>query len=166
MADLNDLRNTAARVAAVADLVDVRLFHLDSTLEQVPVPGGALSYSFDSEVEVQESDNESAVLMVDGSYDVRLRQNDVDESDDEDSEADGRLIAHVKINLAALYDVPELDPADFTDEELDAFAKTTGLLTLHPYARELISNLTSRMGLPTLHVGTVRIPLDKRNGDG
>lgn len=52
MVDLNELRNLAARVAASADLVDVRLFHLDSTLERVPVKGHALSYSFDSVVEV------------------------------------------------------------------------------------------------------------------
>lgn len=164
MVDLNELRSLAARVAASADLIDVRLFNLESTLEHVPASSGELSYSFESEVEVQESENESAVLLVDGTYDVKLRQ-DADGSDDGDPDG-GSPIAQVKIHLAALYEIHEGESVDFTDEELDAFAKTTGLLALHPYARELISNLTSRMGLPTLHVGTVRIPLDKRNGDG
>lgn len=162
MVDLNELRSLAARVAAAADLVDVRLFSLESTLDQVPAGGGELSYSFDSEVEVQESANESAVLLVDGTYDVKLRQGA--DGDDEGGE-EGNAIAQMKIHLAALYQINERESADFSDDELDAFAKTTGLLALHPYARELIANLTTRMGLPALNVGTVRIPLDKRNGD-
>lgn len=162
MVDLNELRSLAARVAASADLVDVRLFSLESALDQVPAPDGELSYSFDSEVEVQESANESAVLLVDGTYDVALRQ-----AAERDGEVgrEGTAIAQMKIHLAALYRIHVPETADFTDDELDAFAKTTGLLALHPYARELIANLTARMGLPTLHVGTIRIPLDKRNGD-
>lgn len=164
MVDLNELRNLAARVAASADLVDVRLFHLDSTLERVPVKGHALSYSFDSVVEVQESNDQSTALLVDGSYDVTLRQGDTDAHAEEGSDAD-EVIAYLKIQLAALYEIHEDAPEEFADEELDAFAQTTGLLTLHPYVRELVASMTSRMGLPALHLGTVRINLDKRNDD-
>lgn len=162
MVDLNDLRRVAATVSAAADLRDVRVFHVDSTLDRLTA-GGELGYTFEAELEVQYLTDTPAVI-VDGTYDVVLSR--VEATEDEDAEPrEGERVASINIKLAALYTVDRIGgkAPEFADSELDAFARTTGMLALHPYAREFIANLTSRMGLPTLHIATARIPLGNRS---
>lgn len=170
MVDLNEARSLAAKVAACADLRDVRLFNVDAALDQLPDRAGGLSYSFDAEVEVQYV-AETSSLIVDGKYALVVEFVDGEPSASSqeasiDEPGEHEHLAHLNFQLAALYSV-ESDPEspDLPEDELDAFGKTTGLLTLHPYAREFVSNMTGRMGLPPLHIGTVRIPLDKRNDE-
>ena len=43
-------------------------------------------------------------------------------------------------------------------EELNAYAISTGQYALYPYAREYISDLTMRLGLPPLTIGVLKIP--------
>lgn len=163
MVDLNDARSLASAVAACCELRDVRLFNVDATLDHLPNGPGHLTYSFDANIEVQHVP-ETSSLIVDGTYKLTVAL--VDESDeDEPSANDHDHLAHLNFQLAALYAVDSDDGRVFPEEELDAFGKTTGLLALHPYAREFISTMTGRMGLPSLHLGTVHIPLDKRNDE-
>lgn len=166
MVDLHDARSVAARVAARADVVDVRLFHVDASLERLPDLSQRLSYSFDANVEVQLVEETSSII-VEGAYDLKVVNLPPDEDDDAPS-GDGEAVSRVAFKMAALFSVdqPTSGAEPFTDEELDAFAKTTGQLALHPYAREFIFDITGRMGLPALHVGMMYIPLDKRNEDG
>lgn len=48
-----------------------------------------------------------------------------------------------------------LDQAD-----IDAFGSTTAVLTLHPYMRELLADMSGRAGLPPIILGTMRVRAD------
>lgn len=168
MVDLDDARSLAARVAAFADLQDVRLFDMHGSLGSLPPdrPGG-LGYRFDTDIEVQVPADDA--LIVSGSYQLTVFFHSHDEAEpqaDADHEDDEPPVVDLKFQLAALYELVGHDAETaFPEHELDAFGQTTGLLTLHPYAREFISDMTGRMGLPPLHLGTVRVSLDKRNDE-
>jgi hypothetical protein len=181
MVRLDEQRNLAARVAATADLNEVRLFNVDATLDQLPSGPGGLNYDFDADVEVQHV-GETNALIVTGKYElvVHFVHHEAQPRDQEggelvDSEANASLdqddmhehLAHLNFQLAALYSLPtDEDPIEFSEDELHAFGQTTGLLTLHPYAREFVSDMTGRMGLPSLHLGTVRFHIDKLDEPG
>lgn len=166
MVELNSLRSAAARVAAKANLRDVRLFQVSAEVERLPEQPGGLSYTLDSKVEVQHVTDGPAII-VDGTYDLAVTVAAADDREPPEEGADDR-VATIRFQLAALYALKapgDRESWDFDDEELDAFGQTTGMLTLHPYAREFIASTTSRMGLPTLHVGTAHIFLDKHDGE-
>lgn len=175
MTKFDDERVLAARVAGSADLNEVRLFNVEATLDQLPVGPGGLSYEFDTNVEVQHV-AETNTVIVDGRYrlvvhfrtetgpaseDLEVEDAPaLDESDTLDHEH--QHLAHLNFQLAALYALADdVEPVIYSEEELHAFGQTTGLLTLHPYAREFVADMTGRMGLPTLHLGTMRFNIDK-----
>lgn len=168
-------RSLAARVAMCVELLDVRLFGTAANLDN---PGfeGSLSYTLDSSVSFQTVGEPTKSVIVTCEYEVIV--SDSPESDDDgpaDAEDDASTddddsskVADIEFTLAALYAVRSSeaeDGAPFSDDEFEAFAATTGQFALYPYAREFISDITSRMGLPALHVGVFRIPLDSRTGD-
>lgn len=161
-------RSVAARVASSAELEDVRLFGAGVDLHSA-VSEGDLSYSMASEMKYQALGDPVRTVIVTGEYAVTV--NDAAANDNEDrpteDESDPSKVAELRFNLAALFGVddPEEGPAVYSDEELEAFAATTGQFALYPYAREFISDMTSRMGLPALHIGTLRLHLDSRTGD-
>jgi hypothetical protein len=166
MADLDDARSLAAKVAARANLRDVRLFSVEAALDQLPEGAQRLSYSFEVKIEVQHLP-ETATLLVDGRYALVVRNMEHEDAGGESSQSEASErdhLAQLTFQLAALYSVDD-DGAGFPERELDAFGETTGLLTLHPYAREFVANMTGRMGLPALHLESVAISLDKRNSD-
>lgn len=164
-------RSLAARVAGCADLHDVRLFGVGANLES-PVVEGELSYTLSSDVSFQTlGEPVVRTVIVTGEYEVTVLES-TDSADDagdgDDGEDDGtEKVAEVRFTLAALFSVPELDEDEepFTAEEYEAFAATTGQFALYPYAREFVSDVTSRMGLPALHIGALRIELDSRTGE-
>lgn len=169
MVELDDLRSLAARVAAHADLQQVRLFNIDGTLDQIPSESDAFGYTFDTDLEVQHV-IETQSLIVDATFtlvvDIARPGDDADTEAEAANRPDDEHLVRLSFQLAALYLLPDYQGTEpFPDEELDAFGKTTGRLALYPYARELVSNMTGRMGLPALHLATARIPLDKRNLD-
>lgn len=155
----------AARVAGCADLMDIRLFGVAANLE-TPVVEGGLSYTLSSDVSFQTIGEPVRSVVVTGDYEVAV----LDSAErDESSEADDDApkVADLSFSLAALFSVnvaPDEGEA-FGDDEYEAFAATTGQFALYPYAREFISDLTSRMGLPALHIGALRLVLDSRTGD-
>lgn len=170
MARIDDQRHLAGHVAAAADLKEVRLFNVDASLDQLPAGPGALGFDYGANVEVQQV-LETNSLIVDGDYrlvvhfipegsdltEVHTSDAVADDSDDEHSH-----VAHLNFRLAALYTLPDDgDSGGFPEDQLDAFGQTTGVLTLHPYAREFVSSMTGRMGLPPLHLGTMRLRIDK-----
>lgn len=61
---------------------------------------------------------------------------------------DEQLIAHISITFAALYD-SAVDSTTLPEKLLAQFSKAARL-DVHPYVRELLASLTTRMGLPTV----------------
>lgn len=167
---LDAARSEAARVAACVDLRDVRLWGVQADLSTVPDEREfRLSYSFDAGLEVQHS-KDDAILLVLGTYALGVRavpppnESEVDAAEPDADEA--TEVASISFKLNALFEVervPEDQP--FSDPELTAFGETTGQFALYPYAREFVASLTSRMGLPPLHMSVMRLHLESRTDD-
>jgi preprotein translocase subunit SecB len=81
---------------------------------------------------------------------------DVFEVDDEGGR--GAAVARLECRYAALFACDLTPPPQAA--EVDAFARTVGVLALYPYARAAIQDTTARMGLPPLTMGIYRIPID------
>lgn len=181
---LDATRLAAARVSACVNLLDVRLWSFHGELESFHDETRArLSYRFRSDVAVQHSD-ENAMVIVLGSYTLAMRALTVDDdihepsgdvgeglpadagADEDDTNQSSGVedVASVEFQLHALFEVDAVPDERFTDDELDAFGKTTGQFALYPYARELVANMTGRMGLPPLHLGVMRLDLESRDG--
>ena len=160
MTDVDEKRQLAARVAACANLMDIRTFSVGANLETVPDGPGNLGYDFEADVEVQWIE-ETSSLIVTGTYELQLTQVEHEEGSDNPTKT---KIADLEFKMAALYNVdePNENHGPFRDDELDAFGDTTGQLALYPYAREFVSDLTNRMGLPTLHLGPLQLFTEDR----
>jgi preprotein translocase subunit SecB len=162
---LEDTRALAARVAARVELRDIRLFGVTASIESLPDSGQPLTYEFEADVQIEQV-GEPTALIVNGDYKVVVKEiTDVESEPSDEAEESAENIANVSFQLAALFALEDMqDLADgFPEVELDAFAETTGRFALHPYAREFIADITGRMGLPQLHIGTLKIQLDQRN---
>ena len=163
---LDAARSEAARVAACVDLRDIRVWGLKADLATVPDERETrLSYSFNADLQVQYN-REDSILIVLGTYALGLKS--VSSSQDAEvgapDEIGGTEVATINFRLNALFEV-EREPEDepFDESELTAFGQTTGQFALYPYARELIADVTGRMGLPRLHTGVMRLSLTATN---
>lgn len=158
---LDDLRNKALRVAARSEIRDVRLFAVTASFEDMPDEEAAYTYSLDSDVAMQHFPQEGG-LIVNGEYQLMVRQRDSELKAVATEAGEGlKTVLDLQFTMAALFVVEEPDEHEaLQQEELDAFAKTTGQFALHPYAREFIADITGRMGLPQLHIGTLKLHLD------
>lgn len=153
MADQEDLRRTAARVAGHVELRDVQTFKLSAELLRHPDATQALDYVFDTDPRYVFS-TESQSLIVESLYTLAVRQSA--EGDDEPFE-----VAQIEVLLGALFDLPpHRDGHEYEDGELSAFANTTGQFALYPYARQSLTDLTSRLSLPPLVLGMLKVDLE------
>lgn len=162
MPKVSEERSTAARVAGCAELRDVRLFGVEAGLD-TPPGDGSLSYTLGNRIEFQTLGEPVETVIVTGRYELQVLES-TGEGDDEEEPT---TVTELEFTLAALFQVPEPsddNPEPFADEEFEAFAATTGQFALYPYAREFIADMTGRMGLPPLHIGTLRLQLDSREG--
>lgn len=154
-------RELAARVAGQAELRDIQVFKLHAELTEHPAPGVALDYNLDTDARCVTPD-ESNALIVEVSHDLVIRQplTQGSESVDE-SELEHKEVARVELLLAALFDLPaHPDGRPYIEEELRAFADTSGQFALYPYARQSITDLTTRLALPPLVLGMLKLDLD------
>lgn len=152
-----DLRLIAGRVGGQADLVDVRTTRLLAELSSPPSKGGRLSYDLDSDLRYG---NEEGVFFVEAEYRLSAFQAAAEEVEPQPREP----FAIVEFNLYAVYDLPERDDGPYGDEELEAFTQTTARFALYPFARELVYDLTRRLGIPPLTLGTMRLPVANPTG--
>lgn len=147
----------SGRVGARAELHDVRLFSLNTVLRDF---GAEPPYVADMEVEasVQREDG-SAHVVVSAEYTLKARAFGPDQDRSEEETEPELVVAEVNFTMLALYSLRPLDvdADEVSPDELEAFAESTGLMALHPYARELIQDQTARIGLPALTVGVAQI---------
>lgn len=68
--------------------------------------------------------------------------------------ADGHRIAVINASFVAAFSVDrDVDP---DENELEAFANSTGRLVIRPYAREFIQQMSTRMGIPAFMLEVLR----------
>ncbi|RIV39331.1 SecB chaperone [Micromonospora radicis] len=163
--DLYAAQQAAARVAARAEIRDVRLFGSSVELDHFPTTGSRLKWSLDTDVAVEREEDDSAFilrsrysLVVAEATEVLPDTDDAGaETDDGDDEGS---IADISFEFAALFHLEMRDGDDpVNDAELQAFAFTTGQFALYPFAREYVYDVTGRLGLPPLTVGVLQLPV-------
>jgi hypothetical protein len=122
----------------------------------LPVADPFLTYDFDSDAAVEyEPGSESFVVR--GTYRVSIRSTTTAGAASASQKLDS-AVARIEFEQAALF-VMDMDAGNPPDaEELNAYAVSTGQFALYPYVREYISDLTSRLGLPPLTVGVLKMP--------
>lgn len=160
-----ELRGLARRVAARAQIRDVRLIKSDVELEDIPAEGHQLTYNLNvtaGEVDWEPGQELFAVRIT---YEVSLGQFVIiDESEDEGPSEVERSIASINFTMAALFELSmRQGEKSATEQELSAYAETTGGFALYPFAREYVYDLTGRLRLPalTLPVHLVAVTQDE-----
>jgi len=137
-----ELRVLAGRVAGQSNLRDIRLTSSQLELMSVPEPGAPLEDALDVSPEAQISsgtDSDPHLILVNCSFDVSISRED---------SGDSAQVANIRSSFTAAFTADSDN--DFSDQELQAFANTTGVFAIYPYAREYVSDCTRRLGLPTL----------------
>lgn len=154
--DVSAAQQLAARLAAITDIRDVRLMKSCAQIVGLPVADPFLTYDFDSEAAVEyEPGGESFVVR--GTYRVSIRSMSTSDVERPSRESES-TVAKIEFEQAALF-VMDMDAGSPPEaEELNAYAVSTGQFALYPYVREYISDITSRLGLPPLTVGILKIP--------
>lgn len=161
----DDKRALASRVAARANIVNVRASSVDAELVAEREPGRRLNYELAPDVVLQWDGPEDDTFVVQVAFNLHLSMDDpnaaVDGSDEPQEERDGEPLASIKYVLEGLFRLEmREDDEPPTEAELAAYAETTGLFALYPFAREWAHDLTGRMGLPPLTLSVLYLPVD------
>jgi hypothetical protein len=158
---IDSKRELAARVAGQAELRDIQVFKLVAELIEHPAPGVALDYNLDTDPRCVTPDDTNA-LIVEVSYDLVVRQPLAQDGEvDDESGVEHKDVARIELLLAALFDLPaHPDGRPYSEDEFRAFADTSGQFALYPYARQSITDLTTRLALPPLVLGMLKLDLD------
>ncbi|MEU8014598.1 protein-export chaperone SecB [Micromonospora parva] len=142
----DELQRKAARVAANAELRDVRATELQADLISIPE-------SDDLTFEVA---TESAYSSIsdEGRCVYRLRVAVVAREGEEE-------VFKAQVTMAALYSLPP----DASDDELRAFGDVTAALALYPYVRAAIQDLAARTGIPSVTLPVYQVALELEDGE-
>ena len=153
----SDARRLAARLAARAEIRDIRLFKSDIELVDFAPPSGHLRYNIDIDTETnREPGADRFVLKC--TYNLVIEPAPSD--DDEDDEGD-HTVARLTFELGGLFSLDDrAQSEELAESEFEAFSRTTGQMALWPFAREYVFDTTGRLGLPPLAIGVFRVPLD------
>jgi len=157
-ADLESAQAFGARVAGRASIRDLRMLSANAKVERFPGADPSLSYHLEQHatVEFNEGDIQFVVRV---SYSLPIVELTEATPEDDELEAPERIVANIDFELAALFDLDMFDDDDPVDtSELEAFAVTTGQFAMYPYAREIVYDLTRRLGLPPLTLGLLKMP--------
>jgi hypothetical protein len=106
-------------------------------------------YPSDGPEEAEEAAEDDEDLMFDPS----------DVSDEPDLEPDADPAWEIRASFVADHSVrrvPEGEAVTFTDDQLKAYSLVTGAMSIHPYAREFVQSMTTRLGYPAFTVPLMR----------
>jgi hypothetical protein len=160
--DLAAAQRQAARLAAKADIRDVRLMSTCAKIAGLPGADSVLTYNLDSDANVEYEPGTSS-FVVRSTY--RLFIAPADPAGRPPTSPVDSAIANIEFEQAALFIINGFGQDDLppTADELRAYAVTTGQFAIHPYAREYIYDVTGRLGLPPLTVGVLMMPWNEAN---
>lgn len=158
MTKIAGLRAKAARVANCSAFRDVRLLSVEGGLTRPPSGEGSLVYNLDTDITVQYAQGDP-ILVVHGDYALLVTEQS------EDGDTEPSELTKLSFNFAALFTLDDYEgdepPAAFDDDELSAFAESTGAIALYPFAREFIHDITGRFALPPLTIGMLKFPVER-----
>lgn len=138
-----DLRIKAAKIASSAHLQDLRLTSSNVELYFAPEYGCALDLDMKIELSGKPAD-ENNVVVVQADFDLTISLL----PEIEDASDEFNAVAHLKFGYVAAFEFE--NAVEHDEESLEAFARTTGVFAIYPYAREYVTDITTRLGLPPL----------------
>lgn len=144
--DHADRRVAAGKIAGSASLFDIRLTQSSTALHAIPASHAELDVDLkiSPSAQIAPAETDSGLLLVNADFNVSIRavtsRGHGNEARDD--------VADIVCSFTAAFQ--NSLPEEPTQAELDAFADTTGIFALYPYAREFFSDATRRMGLPVL----------------
>lgn len=155
----SDVRRRAARIAARAEIRDIRLLSTSAELVRPAAPDRHLSYDLGVGAQMEHEEGDTH-LIVNVTYQLTIQEHNHAPGEDVDEEPP--VVARVEFMQAGLFELEmrDGDEPPATDELL-AYAQSTGQFALYPFAREYIYDITGRLGLPPLTVGVMQMPVDK-----
>ena len=125
-----------------------------------PPPAGArLGYDLESSFDYAAPEEVDDFAVVQGRYELSLwiPETDPDGGDER------QQFAAISFTLIALFDLPTQEPSEapYSEDEWQAFVETSARFALHPYMRETAAMLTTRLGVPPLTIGVLRLELNR-----
>jgi len=126
----NSKRLLSDAVSEVTSLIDLRLRSLDSQLVS-PANRGTLTPGFSVHIEAAQL---PGFAVCDYTYSL-------DGKDDREEP-----VVAIRSTFNLVFKIERDHP--LSADELDSFSEVAGLEIVHPYVRELVHNMTGRMGLP------------------
>lgn len=160
MSDTDDLIS-ARRIAASAEILDIRLFETSVKLLHLSRGQGSLSYGIDVNPVVQHASGADHFVL-ETSYVVTISDSESSgegEPEKVDDDDDAGVLARIRFSFGALYQLGlGNDEPEVSQDEFDAYARTAGLLFMFPYAREHVSYMTRSLGLPDLILPLFKLP--------
>ena len=148
-----DNRQAAARLAARCQLRDLRAVSVQMDLAGQRDPSKQLTFAMSQSIDVAWDPEEAypSTLVIEGSYEITLALREGGADAGGAGAAADEELASMSFALQSLYTIEWRDgDQGATQEEVEAFAQTTGAFALYPFAREWAHDLTGRMGLPPL----------------
>lgn len=150
-----NLRAKAARIAGQAEIKDVRTRSIHADMDFPPPVDSRLGYDMDADFEFAAPEEQGDLSIVQGQYKLALWLAPTE------GEREPQQFATLSFALVGLFDIPLHEAKQYSDEEWQAFVKTSAQFALYPYARETVSMLTTRLGIPPLTMGVLRLELDR-----
>lgn len=140
---VGEIKRRGLSVATVATLRSINLSRLNCE-SAFPLRSGALSVNSQLSFGVKK---EIGFFVVASKY-VLVAQNEASES-----------AWKLELELLGAWDLTEEVSTDFSLMDYNCFALASGVMTLHPFARETIHNITSRSGYPPMTMDILISPL-------
>jgi hypothetical protein len=163
--NLQEARHLAARIAARAEIREVRLLESNAKLNRMPADDH-LAYKLEKDPQVEYSEDDGFFVITSRySLVVAAIENEPTNGPNHIEESEEDIIAMIDFKLAGLFELNMWkDEEPPRTDELMAYAWSMGNFALHPYAREYISNLTGRLGLPPLTISVLQLDYDPSKG--
>lgn len=149
----DDLPRLSEPVAAVVEIVDVRLF---SSAVQLGEPEGEVELSVRHRARVRRHDQDSTCVRVFADFVVEEAAASGDAGEPGVAGAGpGAERLHIAASFRLDYRVP--DAGVFTDEQLSAFGQVNGVYNAWPFWREYVYSTMARLGLPPMTLPVFRV---------
>ncbi|MFI6762456.1 hypothetical protein ACIBF5_25305 [Micromonospora sp. NPDC050417] len=138
----------------MAEIADVRLFKTSLDFGRFPDESNAMTWQLEMTPSVSYEDGDDFFIL-EIEYEVVIQEL-LDTANPDNSETSD--LARLSFKLGSLYRVEAGDRVAPQPSELESYARTTGTLSLYPYAREFVQSMTARMGFPPLTLAPFRLP--------
>jgi hypothetical protein len=137
----------ASRVAERANIREIRLFETSAELKSFTTESPLhWDLGITRSTQYKQGDPYFVITI---EYEITIEK--LNDPSVEGAGDDSEEVADISFQFGVLYELePDSSNHEITSEEVEEYAKTAAAITLTPYAREYVHDVTMRMGLPPL----------------